>query len=227
VCSSDLAEAQEMLDAAAAVQVGRLRDGEALAVPGLRALTPSERINVLRYWLCESGVEPPSTARLTEALRQLLDAQDDHMPAIPWGRCALRRYRQRIFITPAEPPQLDGARRWRVAGDARVELGPHLGTLRWAAQIGGLDPKRLPEFLTVRRRGGGEAIRPGALANTQTVQHLCQTQGVLPWMRDALPLVFADEDLIAVADLWQEASRCAADDAPGIAIRWEDPPIIV
>ena len=68
---------------------------------------------------------------------------------------------------------------------------------------------------------------PRAHAKTQTVQHLCQAQGVLPWMRDALPLVFADEALIAVADLWQEASRCAADGAPGLAIRWENPPIIV
>jgi tRNA(Ile)-lysidine synthase len=132
------AEAQEMLDAAAAVQVSRLRDGDALSVPGLRALKAGERINVLRYWLCESGVEPPSTARLTEALRQILDAQLDHMPAIPWCHCALRRYRQRILITAAERPQRDGARRWRVGGDSRVELGPQLGSLRWAAQIGGL-----------------------------------------------------------------------------------------
>jgi tRNA(Ile)-lysidine synthase len=221
------AEAQAMLDATAEFQVSRLRDGDALSVPGLRALTRSERINALRYWLCESGVEPPSTARLTEALRQVLDAQDDHMPAIPWGSCALRRYRQRIFITAAEPPELAGALRWRVAGDARIELGPGLGTLRWVMQSGGLDPERLPEFLTVRRRVGGETIRPGALANTQTVQHLCQAQGVLPWMRDALPLVFAGDVLIAVADLWQEASRSAADDAPGFAIRWDGAPIIV
>jgi hypothetical protein len=46
-------------------------------------------------------------------------------------------------------------------------------------------------------------------------------------MRDALPLVFADEELIAVGDLWQEASRCAAAGAPGLAIRWESAPIIV
>jgi hypothetical protein len=79
----------------------------------------------------------------------------------------------------------------------------------------------LPEFLTVRRRGGGETIRPSRGAKTQTVQHLCQAQGAAVDAR-ALPLVFADEALIAVADLWQEASRCAADGAPGLAIRWEN-----
>jgi tRNA(Ile)-lysidine synthase len=221
------AEAQEMLDAAAAVLLSRLRDGDALSVPGLRALGANERVNVLRFWLCQSGVEPPSSARLTEALRQILDAQEDHLPAIPWGHRALRRYRQRIFITAAEPPRLDGARRWRVERESRIDLGPGLGSLCWTAQIGGLDFKRLPEFLLVRRRGGGETIRPGVAAKTQTVQHLCQAQGVLPWMRDALPLVFADETLIAVADLWQEAGQCASAGAPGFAIRWENAPIII
>ena len=74
------AEAQGLLDSAAAADVSRLRDGNALSVPGLRALGPHERINALRFWLHEAGVEPPSTVRLTEALRQILQAQADHLP---------------------------------------------------------------------------------------------------------------------------------------------------
>jgi tRNA(Ile)-lysidine synthase len=221
------AEAQELLDRAAAVHVGRLRDGEALSVPGLRALSSSERINALRFWLSDSGVEPPSTARLTEALRQILDAQDDHLPAIVWGGCALRRYRQRVFITDAEPPRLEGTRSWRVEGGSRIDLGPNLGTLCWVVQSGGLDAARLPHSLIVRRRDGGESLRPATKAKTQTVQHLCQSYGVLPWMRDALPLVFADEDLIAVADLWLDAPRRAGGTSPGLEIRWDEAPIIV
>jgi tRNA(Ile)-lysidine synthase len=221
------ADAQDRLDAGAAVQIGRLRDGDALSLPGLRALSPLERVQVLRHWLCQAGLEPPSSARLTEALRQLLDAADDHLPAIEWGGWALRRYRQRVFVTGARLPRLEVERRWQVAEGARVELGPQLGTLRWAAQPGGLEPARLPQFVMVRRRGGGESIRPAPHAHTQTVQHLCQAQGVLPWMRDALPLVFAGDELVAVADLWQEASRSSHDAAPGLAICWDDAPIIV
>jgi tRNA(Ile)-lysidine synthase len=222
-----VAEAQELLERAAAADVGRLRDGDALSVPGLRALRGEQRINVLRYWLCAAGAEPPSTARLTEALRQILDAEPDHLPAIAWGDFALRRYRQRVFLTEAEPPRLEGTLRFRVNPDARLELGPKLGTLRFAAQAGGLDARRLPENLVVRRREGGETLKPAAQAKTQSVQHLCQSQGVLPWMRDALPLVFADEALIAVADRWLDARWCVPAGAPGFAILWERAPIIV
>jgi tRNA(Ile)-lysidine synthase len=221
------ADAQELLDRAAAADVGRLRDGDALSVPGLRAMSSRDRINALRLWLCDADVEPPSTARLNEALRQIFEAKADHLPAIVWGDCALRRYRQRVFLTDAQPPRLEGARHWRVAPGSQVDLGPNSGTLRWAAQLGGLDAQRLPESVIVRRRGGGEALKPGAKAKTRSVQHLCQSQGVLPWMRDALPLVFADETLIAVADLWSDARWCVAEGEQGFAVVWDGGPIIV
>ena len=221
------AEAQQLLDRAAAADVGWLRDGEALSVPGLRALCAPERINALRFWLREADVEPPSTARLNEALRQIFEADADHLPAIVWDDYALRRYRQRLFLTEAHPPHLEGTRHWRVAPDSRVDLGPGSGALRWTAQLGGLDVQRLPETLTVRRRDGGETLKPGVRARTQSVQHLCQSQGVLPWLRDALPLVFADNTLIAVADLWSDARWCVAPLEQGLAVVWEGAPNIV
>jgi tRNA(Ile)-lysidine synthase len=220
-------EAQALLDRAAAEAVGRLRDGDALSVPGLRALSSPERINALRFWLRDAGVEPPSTARLNEALRQLFDAEADHLPAIVWDDYALRRYRQRLFLTDAHPPRLEGVRLWRTAPDSRVDLGPQSGTLRWTLQAGGIDAQRLPETVTVRHRDGGETLKPGVRARTQSVQHLCQSQGVLPWLRDALPLVFADNTLIAVADLWSDARWCVAPLEQGLAVVWERAPNVV
>jgi tRNA(Ile)-lysidine synthase len=222
-----VAEAQDLLERTAAIDVGRLRDGDALSVPGLRALGSQERINALRLWLRDAGVEPPSEARLTEALRQIFEAEADHLPAIEWGGCALRRYRKRVFLTQSHPPRLEATLRWSAAPGARLDLGPELGVLRWVAQTGGIDPGRLPETLTVRRRGGGETLKPGFQAKTHSVQHLCQSQGVLPWLRDALPMVWAADSLIAVADLWLDARWCVAFGEPGLGVAWEGGPIIV
>ena len=218
------ADAQWLLEGAAAAHVQRLRDGEALSVTGLRALGPHERINALRFWLREAGVESPSTARLSEALRQILEAKADHLPAIFWGCFSLRRYRQRVFLAPAEPPRLEGTRRWSVAVESAADLGTGLGELRWAARTGGLDAQRLPQSVLVRRRAGGEALRPAAGARTQSLHHLCQSHGVLPWMRDALPLVYAGDALIAVGDLWQDARWRAGRQEPGFAVIWRRAP---
>jgi tRNA(Ile)-lysidine synthase len=221
-----MAEAQQLLEMAAGAEVARLRDGDALSIPALRALSPVKRINAVRLWLSQAGLEAPPTARLLEALRQIFDAAADHQPAIVWGSNALRRYRQRLFVTEADPPRLPDAKPWVGALGTPLELGPRLGNLTWIAQRGGIDAQRLPAALIVRRRDGGETLRPAPLAKTQTVQHLCQSLGVLPWMRDALPLVFAGNELIAVADLWLDAGWCAAADAPGFSLAWNNAPLV-
>jgi tRNA(Ile)-lysidine synthase len=222
-----MAEAQELLDLAAAPEVARLRDGDALSVPGLRALPQPQRVNAVRFWLCEAGVEAPSTARLVEALRQVLEADADQQPTIAWADKALRRYRQRLFLTEADCPRLHEAKPWATAWGSAVALGPDLGNLTWCAHRGGIAADALPPVVMVRRRDGGETLKPASSARTQTLQHLCQSYGVLPWMRDALPLVFAGDTLIAVADLWVDARWCAAPDAPGLCIAWNNAPILI
>jgi tRNA(Ile)-lysidine synthase len=221
-----MAEAQRLLEMAAGADVARLRDGDALSIPGLRALPALRRVNAVRLWVSQEGLEVPSTARLIEALRQVFEAEADHQPAIVWGEHALRRYRQRLFVTRADPPRVPEARSWSPAAGSSLELGPALGNLTWIAQRGGIAAERLPVSVVVRRRDGGETLRPTPSARTQTVQHLCQALGVLPWMRDALPLVFAGDELIAVADLWLDARWCAAAHAPGLGIAWNNAPLV-
>jgi tRNA(Ile)-lysidine synthase len=221
-----MAEAQQLLEMTAGTDVSRLRDGEALSIPGLRALSPLKRVNAVRLWLGQEGAEAPSTARLTEALRQVLDAEADHQPAIIFGPHALRRYRQRLFVTRADPPRVPDAQSWIAAEGSSIELGPSLGKLTWIARRGGIAAERLPTSVIVRRREGGETLKPGPSAKTQTVQHLCQAFGVLPWMRDALPLVLVGDALIAVADLWLDARWCTAADAPGLKVAWNNAPLV-
>jgi tRNA(Ile)-lysidine synthase len=221
-----MAEAQELLAMAGAADVARLRDGEALSVPGLRALPHAKRVNAVRVWLTAAGVEAPSTARLIEALRQMFDADVDQQPSIVWGDTALRRYRQRLFLTAADSPRLQEAMAWSTELGSTLLLGASLGALTWGAQRGGLAAERLPQTVSVRPRRGGESLKPAAHAATQSVQHLCQSQGVPPWLRDALPLVFAGDELIAVGDLWMDARWCAAKHAPGLAVIWRGGPIM-
>jgi tRNA(Ile)-lysidine synthase len=225
--AAHMRDAQCLLNAAGAQLLTHLRDGDALSVPGLRALPPLQRMNAVRLWLSEAGAEPPSTARLAEALRQILDADADQLPVIVWGEIALRRYRSRVFLTAAQVPRIENERPLAAVSGTALELGPGLGTLRLVPQIGGIEAGALPLELKVRRREGGEALKPARQAKTQSLQHLCQSQGVLPWMRDALPLIFAGDALLAVGDLWADARWCGAADAPGLGVQWENAPILV
>jgi len=219
-----LGEAQASLDESTRRSVERLRDGDALSVSGLRALPKRERSHVVRHWLKEAAVEPPSTARLDEALRQMLTAKGDHEPAVQWGEHVLRRYRDRLFLTARVLPAMGETLDWPAFAGSRLPLGAGLGVLRFEERAGGLDPKRLPAKVSVRRRRGGETLKTGLRARTQSVQHLCQALGVLPWLRDALPMVYAGDTLIAIGDLWQDAHSSVAFDTVGLGCVWEDAP---
>ena len=225
--SRHMAQAQALLDHSAQAEVARLRDGEALSITGLRSLSAARRIHAVRCWISAAGAELPPTARLEEALRQVLCADADHVPAIVWGGFALRRYRQRLFLTAAHPPEIQQAMAWSTRAVEALRLGEALGCLQWIPQRGGLDPERLPSVLQVRRRRGGESLKLAPRANTHSVQHLCQRLGVLPWLRNALPFVFAGEDLVAVGDLWLQTHYCVPASEAGLGIAWRQAPIIV
>ncbi len=218
------AAAETLLGGEAARELDRLRDGAALWVPGLRALAPERRARVVRAWLGERGLEVPSTLRLAEALRQTLDADADHLPVVAWHGHALRRYRDRLYLTARHPPVLEGALEWHLATTARLPLGPGLGELALVPALGGLDAARLPQRLRVCPRAGGERLKPAAGARTQSVKHLMQQAGVPPWLRAAVPLLYAGDCLIAAGDRWRDARWCAGARAPGLKVVWHDAP---
>lgn len=220
------AGAQGLLDALADDDLGRMRDGEALSVPRLRTLPPPRRVNALRRFIDERGARPPPSARLIEALRQLLEARADQLPAVCWGEHALRRYRDRVFLTDARPPRLQSVHRWSLERSEALELGEGLGRLRLAPSARGLALERLPRTLEVRARRGGERLRVAPQGRTQSVQHLCQAEGLFPWMRAALPFVHAGGRLVAVGDRWSAAEDCAGPGERGWEILWEDAPAL-
>ena len=130
-------------------------------------------------------------------------------------------------MTPARPARLEAVREWPVGVGSTLALGAGLGVLSWTTRRGGLDAARLPKRVTVRRRRGGESLKPHRLATTQSLQHLCQSRGVLPWMRDALPLLFAGGTLVAIGDLWQDAGWSVPQGTMGLGVVWEEAPLLV
>jgi tRNA(Ile)-lysidine synthase len=221
-----IAQAQALNQAGAEHDLARLRDGEALSVPVLRALGADRQINALRTWITARGATVPSTAKLTEVLRQVLNARSDKQMAVRWGEFALRRYQNRIYLSGSRPLGFGPALTWNWATQAQLNLGAKLGVLRVVERRGGLHPKFLGDCVMVRARRPGECLKPAARAATQSITHLCQVHGVLPWMRDALPFIGVQESLLAVGNLWLDARYCVDAGDVGIAFAWDNGPAI-
>ena len=211
------AEARRLLDSIARADVERASVGAALSVQRLRMLDLDRRRNALRFWIGRAGFFVPDTRRLEEIAGALLEARADANPQVRWETFIAERHADLLAIRrdPAAEaePATDRALRipsqeWRWRESPQLELlTPFAGTLSVVAdRHGPLDLDALPETLRVQGRRGGESLRPGLRARTRKVKSLLQEAKVPPAQREALPLLYANEKLIAVADRWLDAS---------------------
>lgn len=217
------AESAELLDDLAALDLATLGTADRIDTAELGRLTPARQRNVLRHAIRRLGLPPAPSTRLQQALAELMPARADAQPLVRWPGAELRRYRGRLYILPEAIP-LPDAVPGRLYAGAELRLGPGLGCLGLEANVsGGLDPRLMNSGLEVRFRAGGERIRPAGRDGTRPLGKLLQEIGVVPWMRDRLPLLYAGSDLVAVADIWLAAGAIAE---RGYAVRWtERPPI--
>ena len=160
----------------------------------------SEQVQVaLRAWLNGLGLAMPDNSMLVEFARQLREADPASSPRLDCGSYVLQRYRETIYLLPApaswQPPaelSLSAGQPLLLAGVGELALVPTQGT--GIALAPG-------QALTIRWRRGGERCQPVDRRQGLSVKQLLQEAAVPPWWRQRLPLLFAGEELLAVADL--------------------------
>lgn len=221
--SADLAgEAGMLLDDLAGIDLATAGGSPArLELAALRGMAPPRQRNLLRHAVSLSGLPPPPATRLYQAINELVPAREDAQPLVTWPGAELRRYRDHLYVMPslgtdpAEPPAL-------LHPGETLDLGPGAGRVALTAGAGdGIRPDLAAGGLKVRFRHGGEEIRPSGRECTHKLKKLLQDRGVVPWMRDRLPLLYSGERLVAVADLWTSAD-CV--NAGGYAVTWREHP---
>ena len=198
------AEADALLASLAAEDLAALARGDALDADGVCALGDARARNLLRHWIARRGLPAPPYERLVEAVRQLREAAADRVPAVDWPGAVLRRWDGRVFVDgPDEAPSVERIS-WRLEPVER-----------------GLSAARLARAqLRVAFRTGGEAMRTHAGGPRRTVKHLLADARVPPWRRDHVPLLFADDALVAVGELCWNADWAAENDEAAVGFRY-------
>lgn len=196
-------------------------DPARLPVSVLNALSVPRRNNVLRRAVDRLGLPPLPAATLQSIVNELLTAREDAMPLVQWSGAEARRYRDLLYLMRAlAEPRFAG----KSLGTTPIELGRGLGVIRLVAADGpGLTQACRSAGLTLETRQGGEEIRVSGHTHTKKLKKLLQEEGIVPWMRERLPLIYSGTTLVAVADLWL-ADGHAADG--GFAVRWDDRPAL-
>lgn len=210
------AEAALLLDELARADAAGAVSEEGLERARLGSLQAARARNLLRWFLREQGLRPPSEAKLADMLRQLVGAAADARTNIRIDQLEVGCHRGRIAVHAPAPEPFE--RVW--LGEVQVLLpGGVLGFTR--AHGAGLASAKLAKSqVTLRSRAGGERIRLAADRPTRAVKQLLQEAHVPPWMRQALPLVWCGDELAAVPGLGVALEFQAAPDEPSWSLDW-------
>lgn len=195
------------------------RVGQSVLLQPLREWPEARRNHVLRSWLVRLGYRMPEQKQFVE-LARLLAALEDKSPVLQWQDCEIRRFQQRLYCLPKD---------WQpAAGEANVEGQRMHGRQAYVSDRNrllvnvagqGLAPGRA--YTAKLRCHCPEVNRahPAARAHSQSLKKLLQEHLLEPWLRPWLPLVFAEGELVAVADLWVEKDHLHVGEQ-ALALSW-------
>ncbi|HEY5604028.1 MAG TPA: tRNA lysidine(34) synthetase TilS [Gammaproteobacteria bacterium] len=192
-----------------------------LPIDSLLRFSTARQHNVLRYWIHQHGMDTPSSAHLDQISKQLLHAAPDASPRVSWERCELRRYRNQLHIMSSLPViDADAAIAWNIADPITIRGA---GCLSARPTVGaGIAKKYITgEAVTLRFRKGGETIQPAGRPQHHSLKKLFQEHGIAPWIRHRTPLVYIDDQLAAVANLFISARFSAEPGEAGYLFHWE------
>jgi len=203
-------EAQLLLDELARADCERAQVGAALDAKVLRRLGLPRRRNALRWWIARAGWPRPPARRLAELAGPVLAARPDTHPFTAWAGVRAARHADLLYLEPARGTPTAGlpaGLEWHWRAAPVLELPGGAGTLSLEPDPRGpLDLEALAPVLTVRARSGGERLRlvPGGVR--RSLKGLLQEARVPREVRTRLPLVFSGAVLVAVADLYLDAT---------------------
>ena len=192
-----MAEAEGLLDELAAGDLAACDDPARIPLGLLEPLSVARRNNAIRHALARIALPSPGAVQLAE-LGRALEARRDAATLVRWPGVEARVYRQTLYLLPPRAPA--GAVEGRVdtAGACRVAEGE----LRLVPADGyGIPDRWARQGLRVALREGGERFRPHGHRRHKALKQWFQEQGIVPWMRARVPLLYADDRLVAIGDL--------------------------
>lgn len=220
-------EAAALLDQLADADFRNLGERpDRITLDKLRELPPERQRNLLRYVVRELGLPSPPAAQLHSVVTDLIPARDDGRPLVQWPGAEIRRYRGNVYVLPAESVDAvpAGKHATRVTSGSSIRLAPGHGELNLEPGAAhGLADAVVCGGLELRYRRGGEEIKLPGQSHTRKLKKLLQEEGIVPWMRQRLPLLYSGDKLVAVADLWIAANAVGE---PGVAVRWHNRPAL-
>lgn len=200
--SKQQAENKHLLEYYAADELKRIHaDFESLPVEALLDFDEPHLRNVLRYWIRQKNIPVPSRNVLQQIIQQMLMAADDAKSKVCWSGFEMYRHKGDLYIVPEI--EHDDKQSFDWDGKSELVIDSLSSKLIMQESTGkGLHKNIVGKKLKVCFRQGGEKIKPAGRQETHSLKKLFQDVEVPTWQRSRIPLVYLNDELIAVVGYW-------------------------
>ncbi len=199
------AEQEQLLDEllTATLDQWQHTDGS-LATDGLITMSEVKRNAVLRRWLSRHHVSMPSRDQLQRLWHEVVLARIDANPCLQLGQHQVRRFRQRLYLSSSQQINITPqCLHWCVSED--LLLPANLGVLRLTNADGQQIRAARPDESVKIRFGLQGRVKIVGRDRSRESKKLWQELGVAPLMRNQIPLLYFNEQLIAACDFFVTA----------------------
>ncbi len=168
-----------------------------IAITPLQTLSINRQYNVLRYWYWQQTQLILDKQHLEQIISQVICANKNSIPSMSWQQWVVSRYQQHLYVYP-KLPAIPQAQSWDFSQALVLDK---LGILQ-ARLTKGQGLSKTITKVRVKFRQGGERFHQAGRAYPRALKKILQTEGILPWQRNYLPLLMVDNTIVAVADFW-------------------------
>ena len=195
-------------------------DGSYLLISDLNKLPNLRAINLIRWWLSFNGLLMPSKKNVEELFRQVkLIKKDTSLNLKISNDRSIRAFDDKLLIVSIMNDLPSYHFKW--AGQEEIEL-PNKSKLHFVkTKKGGLSLSKLgAKSLYIKSRTGGEKLKSFPDQPSRSLKYLFQKADIPHWERDQVPLVYANEQLVAVPNLGVQYEYQSKVGEVGYQIKW-------
>ena len=206
--ASLLSEAQSIFDDIARLDAehcaskgtGYLCFGYQLNLNQFRHLGDIRQRNLIRFWSRSHGFREPNRKLLSHLLNSIISNRAGYFELHGLEGYRICVYDDNLYLAPLRELGSEitsikwNANRPLILGKVKIEVVDESSGESTSTTV-----ERSFENLTVKLRSGGERIVLPGRSHSTSLKKLLQQLRIPPWERSLLPLIFLEDDLVAVA----------------------------
>ena len=193
-------ETRQLLDEMAADLLSSFPDQKVLSIPRLLQFSQPKQKLILRYWLNQSGFLSPSEVKLRHILSDVLLAKKDAQPLLEWQGVEVRRYNNHLYCNPPLKPH-DNKQVIPWEDKQALYIESLQASIPYQLL---LDLGLQHQTVTIRFRQGGERLYAPGKQHSQSLKKYFNNAFIPPWLRDRVPLIYAEDKLVHIVDIEHE-----------------------